>query len=293
MSDTASLPLRAEAETLAGRFPPLLIEAARIAATVAAGAHGRRKPGVGETFWQHRPYADGDPVAGIDWRQSARAADRLYVRENEWETAATVWIWRDPSASLDYASSRNLPTKRRRAEVAALALCALLVRGGERIGALGAGGAPISGRGATARFLERMLLQTDSASLPPRMRLPRGARVVFLSDFYTDPDALAACVRAYAATGAQGHLVQVVDPAEEDFPFTGRTEFLDTESDARLLFGNAGAARDTYRTRFAAHRDSLIALARRYGWTFAAHRTDRAPERLLLGLHMALSGARA
>ena len=108
--------IRQRAEEIAAAFPPLLIEAERIAHTVAAGLHGRRRAGPGETFWQHRAYAFGDPVSTIDWRQSARVADRLYVRQNEWDAAAAVWVWRDPSRSLDYASTRGLPTKRRRAD---------------------------------------------------------------------------------------------------------------------------------------------------------------------------------
>ncbi|HOP21282.1 MAG TPA: DUF58 domain-containing protein, partial [Amphiplicatus sp.] len=103
MSPSAHLPAgalqtRHEAEEAAALFPALMVEADRVAHTVAAGLHGRRRAGPGETFWQHRAYGFGDPVSAIDWRQSARAADRLYVRQNEWEAAAAVWIWRDASA---------------------------------------------------------------------------------------------------------------------------------------------------------------------------------------------------
>ena len=49
--------------------------------------------GMGENFWQFRPYQTGDTVEGIDWRQSAKG-DRLYIRETEWSAAQTVWLWR-------------------------------------------------------------------------------------------------------------------------------------------------------------------------------------------------------
>ncbi|MEM7026364.1 MAG: DUF58 domain-containing protein, partial [Pseudomonadota bacterium] len=65
--------LRHDAEQLADRLPPLLVAAERVASTVAQGVHGRRRVGVGETFWQFRPYQHGDASARIDWRQSAKA----------------------------------------------------------------------------------------------------------------------------------------------------------------------------------------------------------------------------
>ncbi|MEM8985995.1 MAG: DUF58 domain-containing protein, partial [Pseudomonadota bacterium] len=98
---TSALKLRQQAEKLAAPLPPLLAEAERIAASVLQGVHGRRRAGTGETFWQYRPYAQGDSVASIDWRQSARS-DRLYVRQNEWEASNAVWLWPDGSASMDF-----------------------------------------------------------------------------------------------------------------------------------------------------------------------------------------------
>ena len=52
--------LRRRAETLAAGYPGLLAEAERVAAVVAQGVHGRRRPGQGETFWQYRNYHPTD-----------------------------------------------------------------------------------------------------------------------------------------------------------------------------------------------------------------------------------------
>src|ERR1700761_6802918 len=117
--------LRHRAEENAAPLPPLRIAAERIAATVAQGVHGRRRVGQGETFWQFRQYEPGDAAARIDWRESAKS-QRLYVRETEWEAAQSVWLWRDASASMDYASGAAVPTKRDRAELLLLALASLL-----------------------------------------------------------------------------------------------------------------------------------------------------------------------
>ena len=84
----------------ASLVPDLLVEARRIVNTVIAGWHGRRKRGIGENFWQFRPYVEGDS-SRIDWRRSARD-DHTYVRDREWEAAHTVWLWADPSPSMLY-----------------------------------------------------------------------------------------------------------------------------------------------------------------------------------------------
>src|SRR5213076_813182 len=91
---------------LAGTLPALMVAADRVAATVIQGVHGRRRVGQGDAFWQYRPYRDGDSASQIDWRQSARSR-HLFVRETEWEAAASVWLWRDASPSMQYASEEH------------------------------------------------------------------------------------------------------------------------------------------------------------------------------------------
>ena len=92
-----------EARSLSATMPRLILEARRVAATVIHGLHGRRRAGTGENFWQFRRFVSGEPAARVDWRRSARD-DHLYVREQEWEAAHTVWIWPDRSPSMVFAS---------------------------------------------------------------------------------------------------------------------------------------------------------------------------------------------
>ena len=130
-----ALDLEREAHGLADRLPDLLLDALRVAKTVAHGMHGRRRAGPGETFWQFRQFQPRcRPL--IDWRRSA-SSDQLYVREREWEAAHTVWLWPDLSPSMEFKSHLSTVTKRDRALVLTLAAAELLVRGGERVGFLG------------------------------------------------------------------------------------------------------------------------------------------------------------
>ena len=284
--------LRHQAEQLAAPLPPLLVAAERVAATVAQGVHGRRRVGSGETFWQFRRYQSGDPAAAIDWRQSARS-QHLFVRETEWEAAESVWLWRDASPSMRYRSRAASAEKIERASLLALALAVLLARAGEYVALLGRDGAPSTGRAALARMtaaLDPAAAPETAPSLPPFDRLPRDAQVVLIGDFLSPLADIVAHVKRIAAAGIKGHLLQVLDPAEEDLPFAGRARIEGLEDEAALTLGRVENLRAAYVARIDARRDSLGALCSRLGWTFAGHRTDRPPAGALMALYAGLSG---
>ncbi|MGI9508999.1 MAG: DUF58 domain-containing protein [Geminicoccaceae bacterium] len=279
------------AELLAERLPPLLVAAERVAMTVAQGVHGRRRVGVGEAFWQFRPYQQGEPIARIDWRQSARS-DQLFLRDQEWEAAESVWLWADGSASMNYHSDDALPTKDDRTLLLVLALAALLVRAGERVALLGSGERPVGGRAGLARFCDQLIRQGDAGDdLPNHQTLPAQARIVMISDFFMPLDELETWLRGFAGVGAHGHLLQVLDPAEEDLPFDGRVRFDDLErTDRFALISNVDSVRNRYQRRFRAHVDGVADIGRSLGLAVATHRTSGPAEPALLALYNALSG---
>ncbi len=280
--------LRQHAEEAAASLPPLLIAAERVAATVAQGVHGRRRVGTGETFWQFRQYEPGDPATRIDWRESAKS-QRLYVRETEWEAAQSVYLWRDASPSMGYASARELPTKRGRADLLALALAVLLVRGGERVTLLGSGLPPSYGRAMLDRLSLLLGRDAEGASLPAFEPLPRHAHVVLMGDLLSPLPEIHAVVARFAATGVKGHLLQILDPAEETLPFAGRVRFEGLEREAPLLISRVETVREAYGEALARHREGLGAIARGAQWSFGTHRTDRPPHTALLALYAALA----
>lgn len=280
---------RARAERLAARLPGLLVEADRVATTVAQGVHGRRRPGVGETFWQFRPYEDGDDARDIDWWQWAQLR-QLFVREQEWEAALSVWIWCDLSPSMRFRSERRLPLKTDRALVLVLALASLLIRGGERVALLGAGERPRPGRFGLARFAAGLeAAGTRAEPLPPMAPLPRAARVVLVSDFLEPIADLKARLASFAVAGAEGCLLQLTDPAEEELPYQGRVMFEGLEREGSALIRNVARVRERYAARFAAQRAELATITSRQGWRFATHRSDRSPESGLLTLYQMLA----
>jgi uncharacterized protein (DUF58 family) len=276
---------------LAARLPSLVVAAKEIASSVMHGVHGRRVAGAGETFWQFRPFVAGESTAGIDWRRSARD-DRIYIREREWEGAHTVWIWIDRSPSMGFVSKLALQSKLDRALVLGLAAADLLVQGGERVGLIGLT-RPVATRGIVARFAQALLAEERSsgfvpAELPISMTLPPRTQGILISDFLSNSPDIAEKIKILSARGARGHLLMIADPVEETFPFAGHTEFIDVDSNVRLRVGQAESFRNDYIARLAAHRDAVMTSARRRGWSFLPHRTDRPASEALLALRMRL-----
>jgi uncharacterized protein (DUF58 family) len=284
---------------LAGTLPALMVAADRVAATVIQGVHGRRRVGQGDAFWQYRPYRDGDSANQIDWRQSARSR-HLFVRETEWEAAASVWLWRDASPSMQYASLKNIDTKAVRAELITLALASLLADAGERVTVLGSGMRPTSGRVAVRRVAETLFeegrLSAEGGrtppSLPPLLPLPAHGTVVLVSDWLDPLDRIEAVIRHYASGGVRGHLVQVLDPAEEDLPFDGHVKFEGLEAEGQHTIRRVEGVRQAYGARLAAQKEGLQRLTRSTDWTVHLHRTDKSPQTVLLSLYLAMADLR-
>jgi len=278
----------ARARQRASLVPDCLVEAKRIANTVIAGWHGRRKRGIGENFWQFRPYTEGESLSRIDWRRSARD-DHTYIREREWEAAHTIWLFADMSPSMMYKSTLGSVSKESRALVIMLALAEILARSGERIGCPGVM-EPVSARNAAERLATALMHSQLTGGLPEVAMIRGWSDLVLIGDFLDDADAVIARLTPLARRGLRGHVVEVADPAEEIFPYSGRTEFTDPETGSKLVSGRAENIRDAYTRAYLARRDSLGQSLRHLGWTFVTHRTDHLASEALVAIHMYLSG---
>jgi uncharacterized protein (DUF58 family) len=288
VSPTSGNDALARARSRAALIPDCLVEAKRIANTVIAGWHGRRKRGIGENFWQFRPYTEGESLSRIDWRRSARD-DHTYIRDHEWEAAHTIWLWADMSPSMMYKSTYGNVSKESRALVLMLALAEILARSGERIGCPGVM-EPISARNAAERLATALIHAPLIGGLPETNMIRGWSDLVLIGDFLDDAENIMARIGPLARRGMQGHVVEVADPAEEVFPYSGRTEFTDPETGSKLVAGRAENLREDYQRAYLARRDSLGESLRHLGWTFVSHRTDHLASEALVAVHMYLSG---
>ena len=278
------------AEALGAHLPPLLVAAERVATTVAQGVHGRRRVGQGDSFWQFRPFLQGDTIGRIDWRVSARS-DRTYVRETEWEAAQTVCLWRDGGASMRWKSRGQPVEKADRAGLLMLALAALLLRGGERVRLIAPGARPFHGRAGLDRLADAMERSDEDDGLPPEAKLPPHARAVLIGDLLAPLDRWQAAIARLAAVPLTGVLLQVLDPAEVMLPYEGRVRFQGMSGAQSTLIPRVEGVRAQYAQRLAAQQRGLAAICAAAGWSFAVHRTDHPPEAALLALYTALAPA--
>ncbi|MDF1609712.1 DUF58 domain-containing protein [Hoeflea sp. YIM 152468] len=285
---TARIDALARARQRAALLPDCLAEARRVANTVIAGWHGRRKRGIGETFWQFRPYVDGESPSAIDWRRSARD-DHLYVRDREWEAAHTIWLWTDQSPSMLYKSGAAMVAKESRALVLMLALAEILSRSGERVGCPGVM-EPVASRNAAERLALALAHAPLQTALPDLGQVGRMSDVVLISDFLDAAETLQSCIGPAGRRGIRGHLIEISDPAEETFPYSGRTEFRDPETGQKLVAGRAEAVAVDYRRAWLARREALAQGVRKLGWSHLAHRTDRPASEALVLAHGHLTG---
>ncbi|MDA5093567.1 DUF58 domain-containing protein [Aliiroseovarius sp. KMU-50] len=285
MTPTAPSVLSRAAATAQG-LPPLMVAARHLADTVQLGDHGRRRAGQGDAFWQFRPAQPGDPAHRIDWRRSARS-DQAFIRDREWQAAQTVMIWCDPARSMAFSSDPSRASKSDRAKLLALAAALLFLRAGERVGFPGSDRPPLRGEhGLPSRL-------TDLDKAPPRPSgLPRRSRALFLTDGLADPKIYEHLLGDAASSRIRGAFIQVLDPAEERFPFAGRSLFLDMQGDPKFETQEAADLRAPYLERLAGRKKALAQMCRDAGWVYHCHDTITSPSSVLLWLYHALGARR-
>lgn len=290
---TAPPQLRRRAEAAASRLPPLLARADNLANTVLLGDHGRRRSGLGDDFWQYRAVQAGDSYRMIDWRKSAKT-DAQYVRQKEWQIAQSVTMWIDNAASMDYASRKDLAPKSDRARLLALAIAILMIRAGERVGLAGTSLPPKRGEGQIWRLSQALLEEGDHddyGSPEARAMIPK-SRALFISDFMGDFEGVEHALYKAADRGVRGVILQILDPAEEAFPFSGRAIFESMKAQIMHETRKANDLRDQYVARLQDRKAALRKLARVTGWQYECHLTDAPVQAALLWLYRALERGR-
>ncbi|MEM8749495.1 MAG: DUF58 domain-containing protein [Pseudomonadota bacterium] len=280
----------ARARARAALIPDMLVEAQKIANTLTSGWHGRRRRGTGDAFWQFRPYDQGESMARIDWRRTARD-DAITIRDQEWEAAHTVWIWADPSPSMLYQSETASVSKQSRALVLSLAIAEVLAKSGERVGWPGLTNA-MTNRDSAERIASALMVDTRAAqdNLPDAANMRSRSELVVVSDFLQPVSDILEWSEQIAKQRIRGSLVQIIDPAEERFPFSGRTEFEDPETGVRQTFGRAEGLSVDYMRLFNARKEMLANQCRKLGWNHLVHHTDTLASGALVALHGRLTG---
>jgi uncharacterized protein (DUF58 family) len=254
------------------------------------GLHRSPRSGFSQEFREYRAYVEGDDPRFVDWNVYART-DRTYVRRFEGETNTRLMILLDASASMGYGahadSSPGAVSKLQYAKFLAAALAYLAARQHDPIGLIVFDEELRQYRPATSHSgsLQGLIHVIDAVKPGGGTRLEecfqrfreylvRRSLVAVISDLYCDPKAMTRAVQPLAAQGHDILIFQVLTPQEIEPRWREPVVLEDVET-RELLNVSPEYLADRYRRRFAAHLESLRAIAADTRAQHALLRTDQ------------------
>ncbi|MEO8636673.1 MAG: DUF58 domain-containing protein [Gemmatimonadales bacterium] len=251
--------------------------ARRLAGAGAAGSHPSRLRGLTAEFTEYRPYRQGDDARRLDWKLLART-DRAYLRITDDHAIRPTILLLDASASLAFPEDTH--GKWVQGCRLAVGLAAVARSDGDPVGLIVPGPSgelrlpPRAHRLAVAE-IARALDETTpagSASLVASLDgLRRGSRVVIISDFLDEEQALLERARALFVLGVEVFALHVVAEEERIPPAVTRLA-VDPESPLRRTLHDE--VREGYVTNFTRWRSALAEAWRRAGAEFTEVRAE-------------------
>jgi len=222
------------------------------------GHHKSPYHGFSVEFAEHRPYNDGDDVRFVDWKLYGKT-DRYYIKQYEEETNLRAHLIVDASGSMGYRRDGTI-SKLRYSTLLAASLAYMMQGQQDAVGLLLFDEKIrqlIPARSSRVHH-RRLLVELDNAEpaghdtkIAPALhamaeRIQRRGLVLLFSDLWDEPeDDVLRGLRHFRHQRHEVVLFHVLDPAEEEFPFRGETEFEGLESGKRLST-HAWEIRDDY-----------------------------------------------
>lgn len=223
-------------ETLS-KLHGLDLKARLIVEGYVSGLHKSPYHGFSVEFAEHREYVPGDDLRYVDWKVFGKS-DRIYLKQYEEETNFACYVLLDTSESMLYQSEQAAVSKLEYARYVAAALSFLVLQQQDAIGLatydstvrqfLRASTHP-SHLKQICHVMEQAPPQ-DETSMGPIFhdlaeRIKKRGVVVVVSDLFDDIPTLMLGLKHLAHRRHDVLLLQVIDPAEQDFPFQDPTLF--------------------------------------------------------------------
>lgn len=207
-----------------------------------SGLHRSPHLGFSTDFAEHRPYTPGDDIRRLDWRVFART-DRFYLKEYEADTNANFVVLLDVSKSMGYGTTGL--TKLDYAKYLAACLTYFSQRQRDRMGYISFDSDIIEVVPPSAKHFNQVLhaidrarVRGDSALAMPLLKVSESQRrrsiLLLLSDLYEAPEKVRDAIGPLRDGGHDVVVMQVLDPAELNFPFDAAGTFEDLESKEKL-----------------------------------------------------------
>ena len=246
------------------------------------GLHRTPHLGVSMDFAEHRVYMPGDDIRRLDWRLYART-DRLYLKEFEADTVMNFSILLDVSKSMQYGS--GAVTKLDYAKFLAACLAYFANGQRDRVGLVTFDEDIIEVIPPSARHLPALLhaVARATAVRPGNLQAPlrklsehfrRKSMVLLISDLYSKPTEVVEAITHLRQRGNDVMVIQILDPAELEFPFDDPAPFEDLETGERLSVV-PGSFREQYQKLIRAHIDELEKRLGSQGVDFAMFNTSQ------------------
>ena len=255
-----------------------------------AGEHKSPYRGFAIEFAQHREYAPGDDVRHLDWKVQAKT-ERYYIKQYEQETNFVAHLLLDGSESMKYGSGEI--SKLEYGKMMAACLAYLILHQRDAV-ALGIFDEEVQeylprsdNRDNLFRIMDRLagfepLRGTRLAPVLHGMagQIKRKGIVIMISDFFDDEEELLQSVQHLRFKGHEVIMMQVLDPCEIDFPFTGNVEFEGLE-DLPLIRTRPSQIKKSYHREFEKFRERLRSDVERHQCHFVGVRTDQPLDEVL------------
>ncbi len=268
------------------RIKPLRLRAQRIVEGYVAGLHRSPYQGFSNEFAEHREYAPGDDLRYVDWKVFGKT-DKVYLKQFEEETNLIAYLVLDTSESMNYASEGVAMTKLAYAQTAAAALAYLVLHQQDAVGlatfdrevrrVVRPSSSPLQ-LSTVLGVLEEMAPVEKTATGPIfhdlAERFARRGLVIVLSDLFDDVAPMIAGLKHFRHRRHDVVVMQVLDPAELDFPFQQATLFKGLEAAGELLVEPA-RLRKAYQAELEAYQIELRTGCRKQGIDYVQLRTDQ------------------
>ncbi len=263
----------------------LQLRARQIVEGYMVGLHRSPLRGFSIEFAEHREYAPGDDVRHVDWKVFGRT-DKFYVKQYEDETNLICYLVLDVSESMAYQGPGSAMSKLEYARCLVAAFSWLVLQQQDAV-ALATIGEQVHDRLRPASHpsqwdnVLRMLEGANPAGatrIGPTLhelaeRYRKRGIVIILSDLFTEVDELIAGLRHFGHRRHDVVVLEVLDPAELDFPFQRFSSFQGFEQLGNLL-ADPAAIRTGYLKEMEESRNKVKQEVRKLGMELVSVRTD-------------------
>ncbi|MBN68431.1 DUF58 domain-containing protein [Gimesia chilikensis] len=217
-------------QTLA-KVQNLDLAARQIVEGYVSGSHKSPFHGFSAEFAQHREYAVGDDLRYVDWKVYAKS-DRYYLKQFEAETNFTCYLLLDCSESMRYKSADAALSKWEYGRLVAAALAYVVIKQQDA-----AGLCTVSDKvndflrpASQPTHLKQIYYTLENTTVAGESglgkvfhelaeRINRRSLIIIISDLFDDLESVLLGLKHFRHRKHDVSLLQVIDPAEQDFPF--------------------------------------------------------------------------